>query len=111
MKKRQPKGTLYDGQYYITLEFSDDINLGAGKYVTPCDDKAGRIIVNGDQPEIDRAIALTHEINHHVEWTRTARRVFVSHAALDYHADRFMTLLQNSPKLAEYFYLFSKKGA
>jgi len=105
------KPALYDGQYHITLEFSDEVGPDSGKYISPDKDKPGRIIVNPNQPEFDRAITLQHEVNHHIAWTRNAKATFVSHLALDYHATRFMTLLQNSPKLAEYLYLFSKKGA
>jgi len=110
MSKPRLKGTLYDGQYRLDIEFSD-ISPDSGKYVSPYESESGRVIVNPDQPEFDRVVAMTHEIWHHIAWTREAKSTFVSHTALEYHACRFVAMLQNSPKLAEYYYLFAKKGA
>ena len=107
-KKKQT--ILYDGQYYLSLEFTNDLVPPGGEYISPRGDEAGRITVTGDAPDFDIAVAVQHEINEHIAWTREAKTTFASHAALDYHAIRFMSLLQNSPKLAEYYYLFSKKG-
>jgi Zn-dependent peptidase ImmA (M78 family) len=109
--KKKACATMGDGRYGITLAFSDEISPDSGKYTSPYDDQPAVVIVNPNQPEFDRAVALTHELNHHIAWTREANSTFVSHTALEYHACQFMTILLNSPKLAEYFYLFAKKGA
>lgn len=110
MSAEKPQAILYDGRYYLVLEYSDSITPDSGKYISPSDTEPGTVIVNPDQPEFDQAVALSHELWHHIAWTREANSTFVSHAALEYHACQFIALLQNSPKLAEYYYLFSKKG-
>ena len=101
------KGVLSDGRYGINLEYSTSIGTDSGKYHSPYDSQPARIIINPSQPGFDRDVALLHELNHHIAWTRN-KRVFVSHEALDFHATGLLCLLRHSPKLAEHFYLFHK---
>lgn len=109
MRRQRLKGTLYDGRYHIRLAYSDEIGTDSGKYISPGKDTAADIIVNPTQPEFDRDQALMHEINHHIAWTR-GKRVFVGHDALDYHATALLSLLRNSPRLAEHFHLFHERS-
>ena len=106
--KDKIKGVLSDGRYEIAMAYSTDIEPDAGRYTSPGSESAGIIIINPNQPEFDRDVALLHELDHHIAWTRQAKHTFTSHEALDYHATTMLCLFRNSPKLAEHFYLFHK---
>ena len=101
-------GLLSDSRYFLQLEYTDKIEPDSGKYVSPYDDKPGLVIVNPLQPEFDREVALIHELNHHIEWMWN-KPLFISHEALDWHATWLLSLLRNSPRLAQHYYLYHKK--
>ena len=105
--KDKIKGVLSDGRYGIAMAYSADIEPDAGRYTSPGSESAGIIIINPNQPEFDRDVALLHELDHHIAWTYPGV-LFTSHEALDYHATGLLCLLRHSPKLAEHFYLFHK---
>ena len=100
---------LSDGRYNIALEYSSEIGTDSGAYHSPRGKQPGRIVINPEQPEFDLDVALLHEINHHIAWTRNAQ-TFTSHTALDYHATGLLALFRHSPRLVEHFCLFHKKG-
>jgi len=107
-KKHKP--VFYDGQYWLDLEFTNELVPPGGEYHSPESNNVGLVQISGDLAMFQIVQACVHELSHHIAWTRPEKQTFVSHRALDYFATQFTVIVQNSPKFVEYLYEFSKKA-
>ena len=102
MPNKPKDAVLYDGSYFLTVEFTTEVDPDGGKFLSPYEDQPGRILINPNQPRFDMDVALNHEINHYIAWVLDWKQW--GHARIDAHALRSVCLLKNSPWLAKHWY-------